>query len=283
MIGQVVKVHSDKYFVKTNNITYQFVARGKLKFNLEKIKVGDFVEVENGAIKKILDRKNSFIRPSVSNIDSILIILSQTPKPDLLLTDILLANAINQGIEVVFAINKTDLGDEVFDEIKNYYKDIGAKFFKVSALNKVGIEELKDYLKGRLTVLAGQSAVGKTSIINALFDLDLKTGELSDKIMRGKHTTTHSEIFEFGDIKIIDSPGFYALDSCVKLEELPDCYPEYAERKQFCKFRECTHISEPDCQVKKDVENGVLSKERYDRYVEIYNQLKMRRKLYEKY
>ena len=137
-------------------------------------------------------------------------------------------------------------------------------------------------LSDKLAVLAGQSAVGKTSIVNAMFGLDLKTGELSEKIVRGKHTTTRSEIFEVEDVKIIDSPGFAVIDADVDVKLLPECYNEYFNVSSMCKFRGCTHISEPECKVKELVQSGKLSKQRYERYVEIYNELSTRRTIYEK-
>ena len=130
--------------------------------------------------------------------------------------------------------------------------------------------------------MAGQSAAGKTSIVNSAFGLDLKTGEVSEKIARGRHTTTRSEIFEIDDIKIIDSPGFAVIDAMVDLLDLPKCYPEYVEVEYLCKFRGCSHVSEPDCRVKELVNLGVLSKKRYERYIEIYDEVSKRRIIYEK-
>ena len=134
----------------------------------------------------------------------------------------------------------------------------------------------------KLTVLAGHSAVGKTSIINSVFGLNQKVGELSDKILRGKHTTTRSEIFECEKVRLVDSPGFAVIDAMVSAEELPDCYDEYFTVSPECKYRGCSHVNEPDCKVKELVKSGVLSKDRYGRYVEIYKELLERRNIYEK-
>ena len=153
---------------------------------------------------------------------------------------------------------------------------------EISAKSGEGVDDLKEKLKGRLAVLAGQSAAGKTSIINSMFGLELKTGELSEKIQRGKHTTTRSEIFEFGEYKIVDSPGFAVIEAMVNIDELPECYPDYFEVASECKFRGCSHISEPDCKVKELVNSGKFSEDRYRRYVEIYNEISKRREVYEK-
>ena len=151
------------------------------------------------------------------------------------------------------------------------------KIFSVSSKNGDGISELKLYLSEKLSVFAGQSAVGKTSITNAMFSLQLKTGDLSQKIVRGKHTTTRSEIFEYENVRIIDSPGFAVIDADVELNDLKIFYPEYLEVSNLCKFRGCAHVSEPNCKVKELVDNGILSKKRYERYVQIYKEIQSRR------
>jgi len=152
----------------------------------------------------------------------------------------------------------------------------------VCAKSGQGIDELKKILENKLSVLAGQSAVGKSSIINVMFGFELKVGDLSEKIERGRHTTTRSEIFEVENIKIIDSPGFATIDANVSAKEIPSFYPEYVNVASECKFRGCTHINEPQCKVKQLVESGALSKQRYQRYIEIYNELQNRRIIYEK-
>ncbi len=273
MIGQVYKAHSDSYSVKHDNKLYDCRARGILKIRSDGISVGDIVEFEKGAIKSVRERKNHFIRPNVSNVDLVVAVISPEPKPDYYLVDKLLISAIKEGVEFIIVCNKPDVDDKLIDEIKREYNRLDLPFYQVSAKTGQGIDQLKSKLKGKLSVLAGQSAVGKTSIVNAMFGLDLKTGNLSEKTMRGKHTTTRSEIFEFEDIKLIDSPGFAVLDTFVTAEELPEYYPEYFEFSGECKYRGCKHISEPACKVKEMVNKGELSKARYQRYMEIYNDL----------
>lgn len=282
MVGQVYKAHSNKYQVKCGEKLYTCGARGVLKIKSDGICVGDFAEFEKGVITRVLQRKNRFIRPSVTNVDVIVAVVSPLPKPDFYLIDKLLISAIKEDVDFIIAVNKPDIDDTLINSVKSEYGSLGFPIIEVSAKNGKGIDELKDMLKGRLSVLAGQSAAGKTSIINSMFNLDLRTGDLSEKIARGKHTTTRSEIFEFGEYKIVDSPGFAVIEAMVTLDQLPECYPEYFEVSKDCKFRGCSHVSEPDCKVKELVESGKLSKNRYVRYVEIYNEISKRREIYEK-
>lgn len=282
MIGQVYKAHSDKYLVKSGNETYNLSARGVLKFKSEGISVGDYVEFDKNSIIRVLERKSHFIRPNVSNVDLIVAVISPEPKPDYYLIDKLLISAIKENVEFVLVVNKTDVDDTLIDQIKKEYLKLNLNAIPVCAKTGRGIEELKTLLSGKFAVFAGQSAVGKTSLINTLFNLNLKTGDLSEKISRGKHTTTRSEIFEVGDVKVIDSPGFAVLDAFVTADELCEYYPDYFENSGGCKFRGCKHVSEPQCKVKEMVENGELSLGRYQRYIEIYNELLKRREIYEK-
>ena len=281
-VGQVYKVHTNKYFVKVKENLVQCDARGLLKIKSDGILVGDFVEIEKTTIVKVLERKNRFIRPNVSNVDSVVAVISPEPKPDYFLIDKLSVNALKEDVEFVLVVNKSDIDAKLFDEIKDEYSNANVKIFSVSSKTGEGIEDLKSYLGGKLSVFAGQSAVGKTSITNSMFSLQLKTGDLSQKIVRGKHTTTRSEIFECDNVRIIDSPGFAVIDADVELDDLRIFYPEYLEVANLCKFRGCAHVSEPNCKVKEMVENGVLSKKRYDRYVQIYKEIQSRRISYEK-
>lgn len=281
-IGQIYKAHSDSYTVNIDKNSLNCGARGVLKIKSDGFSVGDYVKVDKKTIVEVLPRKNRFIRPNVSNVDLVVAVFAPEPKPDLYLLDKLYINAVKENVDLIIVVNKQDVGDQVLELIRNEYKDLGIEILSVSSKTGVGILELKEKLKGKLSVLAGQSAAGKTSIVNAMFGLNLKTGELSEKILRGKHTTTRSEIFEQDDIKLIDSPGFAVLDADVEVDEIIECYPEYFEVSKYCKFRGCTHISEPDCKVKELVNSGQFSKERYVRYVEIYNDIAKRRKIYEK-
>ena len=278
MKGQVYKAHSDKFLVCTENGMQRVGLRGILRRQHDRVVVGDYVEIEYGTISKVLERKNFFTRPCVANIDTVVIVVSPEPKPDFLLIDKLVVNALYENIEIVFAVNKSDVSDEMFEVIKQEYSTIGATFFKVGAIRKDGVQEFSKQLENKLVLFAGQSAVGKTSLVNALFGTSLRTGDLSEKIMRGKHTTTHSEIHSFFDKRIIDTPGFAVIEARIKADELKDYYPEYASLAKDCKFRGCNHVNEPECAVKTAIEQGKLSKDRYQRFLQIYNELKEKEK-----
>lgn len=285
MVGQVIKVNTNSFTVVSNEQPLEMVSKCIARGNLKKrgeVLVGDFVNYSDGVIEKVLERKNRFTRPNVANIDSVVVVISPQPKPDFILIDKLLINAFSLGIDVIFAINKSDIDDEIYNIVKNDYSKIGINIFKISAKSGVGLEELKKKISGKLVLLAGQSAVGKTSIINCLFGKNEKTGQLSDKILRGRHTTTHSEIFSYDNLRLIDSPGFAVIDSNVDAKEIHKYYPEYVEISDNCRFRGCIHVSEPNCSVKEAVELKLLSSERYKRYITIYNETLERRTLYEK-
>ncbi len=281
MVGQVYKVQSDTYLVKCGEESLVCNSRGVVKKRGDGILVGDYVRLENKVIKEVMSRKNRFIRPSVSNVDLVVLLISPKPKPDYYLIDKVIVNAIKENVEVIFVINKADSDGELYNEICAEYKDLNIETYKISAKTGQGIDALKERLKDRLSVLVGQSAVGKTSLVNAMFGLNLKTGELSD-IGRGRHTTTRSEIFEIEGIKVVDSPGFAVIDAEVGAEEFPEYYEEYFSVSHECRFRGCKHIDEPDCKVKQLVGEGVFSPNRYQRYKEIYDDLSKRRKIYEK-
>ncbi|MBE7081962.1 MAG: ribosome small subunit-dependent GTPase A [Clostridiales bacterium] len=281
-LGQVYRVHSNKYFVKIGDELIRCGARGLLKLNNNEILVGDFVEVDKDTIVSVKERTSRFVRPNVSNVDNIVAVVSPKPKPDYYLLDKLYINAVKEGVDFYIVVNKSDIESDVYQEILSEYSNLDIKILQVCAKSGQGIDELKKILENKLSVLAGQSAVGKSSIINVMFGFELKVGDLSEKIERGRHTTTRSEIFEVENIKIIDSPGFATIDANVSAKEIPSFYPEYVNVASECKFRGCTHINEPQCKVKQLVESGALSKQRYQRYIEIYNELQNRRIIYEK-
>ncbi len=281
-IGQVYRAHSNKYFVKIDDELIRCGARGVLKLNNNEILVGDYVEVDKDMIVSVKERTSRFIRPNVSNVDNIVAVVSPQPKPDYYLLDKLYINAEKEGVDFYIVINKSDIESDIYQEILSEYSNLDIKFIKVCAKTGQGFSELKKVLENKLSVLAGQSAVGKSSIINTMFGLELKVGDLSEKIERGRHTTTRSEIFEVDNIKIIDSPGFAVIDANVDAKEIADFYPEYVSVASECKFRGCLHVNEPQCKVKELVESGALSKERYQRFIEIYKELQNRRIIYEK-
>ena len=211
----------------------------------------------------------------VANIDKLLIVVACTPKPDLLLVDKLIIYAQILGIEPIIVINKSDLSDESFvKSIKNQYLHI--KIFLISATQNTGTKELVNYIKNSVCSVCGQSAVGKSSLINALIpSAQLETQGLSAKIERGKHTTRVNQIFVSNDICIADTPGFSSLDLEIDFKELSAFYPEFDKFLSDCRYLDCSHVGEgKDCGVIRAVEAKQLNLERYNRYVDLYKKLK---------
>lgn len=254
--------------------------RGRLRLDGD-IFIGDYVEFSaynngKGAIEKVLPRKNKITRPYITNIDMIVICIAPLPKPDFFLVDKLLINCIKQNITPILCVNKIDLIDDDFKaNVENSYKDL-CDIVYVSAVTHQGIDELISLIKGQYVSMAGQSAVGKSSIINAITGRQmLEIGELSRKVERGRHTTRAVEIFDIGyGIRLADTCGF----SVLQLEdfdpaELSTYYTDFDEFAAKCKYRGCNHINEPECGVKQAVENGELNADRYNRYVTLYNEL----------
>lgn len=272
MTGQIIKVKKSFCEVKVQDKVLPCLVRGNVK-KLRPV-VGDFVEIDkDNAICSIAPRKSHFIRPLCSNVDCVNIVIASVPKPDYLVVDRLIAMACNGGAGVILTVNKCDLSTEVSNYVFEHYQKAVDKIFTVSAVNGQGTAELKEYLQGKLVVFAGQSAVGKTSLVNGIFSESFRVGELSRKTQRGKNTTTSSQIIEDNGIRVMDTPGFtslYALN--IPLENLKDCYAEFEGKK--CYFNDCKHLSEPDCGVKLSVEKGEISQERYNRYKLIYNEIK---------
>lgn len=251
-----------------------------------KLCVGDFVELrENDNVKdeyvvcKILPRKNALIRPSVVNIDNLVVVVSPTPEPDFVLVDNLILYSMFNDINPVLVVNKCDLiSDEQKQSILRQYNGVIKDIVFVSAIDGVGINSLRNILSGNFSALAGQSAVGKSTLVNCLCpNLNLKSGELSEKISRGKHTTRHHEIFTFDDIMIADTPGFSMFDvTDIKCDDLHLYYPDFVDFENDCKYKGCTHVNcnSSNCGVVKAVENGQICLERYKRYCKIYSDLK---------
>ena len=279
MKGIIIKGIGGFYYVKDADSTvYECKARGIFRKNNIKPTVGDYVEFENGSINEIYPRKSHLIRPSVANIDNLIIVIAAAnPSPDYFLTDKLIVAALASGITPIVCINKTDLAEDT--DIVNIYSKAGFEVISICAEKKLGIESVERIINGKVSAFAGLSGVGKSSILNLLSDAAAQTGEIS-RINRGKHTTRHVELFDIGNNSfILDTPGFSSLaitEICdVKAEELEQYYPEFHTiEDDFCRFKGCSHINEPDCAVKRLVQSGNISIERYNNYAELYNQLK---------
>ena len=280
--GQVIKIHSGIYTVLAAGKKYECSARGNLKIKSEGIITGDYVKIDEAAatVDTVLARKSYFVRPSIANVDAVNVVIAYPPKPDYFMLDKLLLTLFSKDVEVIISVNKTDLDGGVYSEVYKNYADTGCRMFQVSALTGEGIPELKEFLRGKLVAFAGQSAVGKSSLVNALFGLNLKTDDVSVKTGRGRHTTTVSEIFDCGGIRVADTPGFSIIRPDIPAEDAALYYPEYFKRLGQCKFRCCTHISEPGCKVLYDVTSGELSKDRYLRYKNIFAELKQEKSKY---
>lgn len=287
MTGRIIKGVGGLYYVAVKSSIYECSARGRFRKAKIVPTVGDYVEItvvdeenKKGAIDKIDERKNSLIRPRVTNIDTAVITFAAaSPDINMDLLDRFLILAETQNIpNIVICINKSDLGSDTDREnIMRIYGKV-YKVVYVSAEENKGIEELKSALKG-VTVFAGPSGVGKSSIINRLIPgINRQTGEISRKIERGKHTTRQVELIHMsGDVYIVDSPGFTSLSlEFIKAEDIQHYFREFSPYIGKCYFNDCAHIAEPGCEIKEHIGKGI-SEERYERFVYLYNELKQRR------
>ncbi len=289
MHGRIIKGVGGFYFVHTGEGIYTCKAKGLFRLDGTKPLVGDEVELDvipgedmTGSITVICDRKNEITRPNVANVDQALIIFALTqPKPNFVTLDKMILQYKAQGIPVLICFNKEDLTDEkAVGEVTSDYGKCGCRLFVTSAKDNEGIEELTRSLYGLTTTVAGPSGVGKSSIINCLLHDDkMATGKISDKLMRGKHTTRHSEIIPIADDSyIIDTPGFGSFDLYdIDAGELSGYYEEFS---QFlaCRFMPCAHTHGPGCAVKESVEHGGIPQRRYDNYVYILSELNRSRR-----
>lgn len=269
-----------------------YECRAKGIFRKEGIKplVGDDVELDVlddaeklGNIRKILPRKSVLVRPAVANVDQALILFAIVkPNPNFNLLDRFLIRMEQQKLLTVICFNKEDIASsEEKEALRSAYETCGYRVLFISALENRGLDQVRELLNGKTTTLAGPSGVGKSSLINQLSpETNMETGEISEKIKRGRHTTRHSEIIALGNgTYIMDTPGFTSLDMPdITKEELGGYYPEFREYEPFCKFRGCAHISEPDCKVKEAVEEGKISPVRYENYMVLYRELKENRR-----
>lgn len=291
MTGKIIKgIGGFYYVVCENDITYECKAKGVFRNRKIKPLVGDNVEIEIldeeknlGNIEDILPRFNWLNRPAATNVDQTVIIFAvSAPAPNFNLLDRFLINMEQHEVPTVICFNKVDLeGFRQSEDICRSYTKSGYEVLFISAESGYGIDVLEAVIKGKTTVFAGPSGVGKSSTLNSLFpDANVQTGGLSEKIQRGKHTTRHSELmFVDDDTYIMDTPGFSSLyTEGIEAEDLKLYFPEIAAYTGTCKFNMCNHISEPGCLVKKAVSDGRISKMRYDDYVMIYNELKEKRK-----
>ena len=273
MQGKIVKNISNLYSVLAENKIYECKPRGKFRnLNITPL-VGDevIIDEENNYILDILPRRNELNRPYIANVDIALILTSiRNPDLSLLLLDKQILFLELHNIKPVIVFSKIDLADDELlnevNELSNYYENIGIDVFYNNELDK-----LKEYLKGKEVVITGQTGAGKSTLINRLGDLNIKTNEISHALGRGKHTTRHVEIYNVEGINIADTPGFSALDIIgYSKEKIRDAYPEFENNN--CRFKDCMHNKEKDCEVKDKVEKKLILKSRYDNYIRIISE-----------
>lgn len=284
MQGIIIGNIANTYKIKIDTKEYEAYARGKLKSQEVVPLVGDTVEIsitdeenKKAIIEQIMKRKNEIKRPKIANIDQIIFIIStQNPKPDLLMLDKQLAYVEKLKIEPVIIINKIDLEDN-YKQIQDLYAKIGYKTIVTSAKQKIGIDKVKECLKNKISVFSGNSGVGKSSIINAIFGIDkTQEGEISIKNKKGKNTTTDTKLYEIDkNTFIADTPGFSSFEiKEIQSNELEKYFREFKPEIIDCEYVGCTHIKEQSCGIKKAVEEGRISQERYERFCKIYEELK---------
>ena len=281
MKGQIVKILSDIHFVSTENKTIPCTCRGIFRKNKVNPYVGDFVlfDEEKKQITEVLKRKNEIKRPPVANIDQGFIITSlKTPDFDPFLLDKLIVQLELNHITPVIILTKLDLvSDEEKEKVREtvkYYKKIG-----YTVLENTQLEEIKKLFQGQTTVFTGQTGAGKSRLLNQLDkNLNLETGEVSESLGRGRHTTRHSELWNLFGGKVLDTPGFSALEF-TEYDSLEIANAMIEFKNYPCPFRDCSHTNEPECQIKKEVEKGTILKSRYDSYRRLVtNSDKRRRK-----
>lgn len=281
--GQIIKALAGFYYVKSQGQVYQCRARGKFRKDSLKPLVGDYCEfsIENqneGYILSLLPRKNSLIRPPICNVDQALLVFSvKEPDMNLLLLDRFLILIEHLQIQPIICISKMDLVDSslIYHQMKPY-EDAGYQVLYVSSKQEQGIEAVKNIFKDKVTVVTGQSGVGKSSLLNALdIHLQIDTNEISKALGRGKHTTRHVELIEMYGGYVADTPGFSSLELNIEPVDLAISYHDFHELSKQCKFRGCLHESEPHCAVKNAVEQGEISSQRYEHYLMFLKESKL--------
>ena len=284
--GRIIKGIGGFYYVETGNCLYECRARGIFRKNKITPLVGDRVKIsivdeenKKGVVEEIEKRDTELVRPPIANVNKALIVFAvKNPTPHLSLLDRFIVLAERENLEIVIVLTKIDLDDDnVYQKIKDIYEPCGYKVIGVSNTQKINIDKIKEELKDNIVVFAGPSGVGKSSLLNEIdSNFKLQTGNVSDKIKRGRHTTRHAELFEleFGGL-VADTPGFSSLTlDDIEDIELKEYFIEF-DKYDDCKFgSKCIHQNEPNCAVKQAVEDGDIPKERYESYIHLINEIR---------
>ena len=291
--GKIIKGIGGLYYVDTENGLYECRARGIFRKNKITPLVGDRVSIsvvdeenKKGVVEEIEERDTELVRPPIANVDKALIVFAiKNPSPNLSLLDRFIVLAEKENLEIVIVFTKVDLDTdgELLGELKDIYEVSGYKVISVSNKLKLNIDKIKEELKENTVVFAGPSVVGKSSLLNEVDkNFELKTGEVSDKIKRGKHTTRHAELLklECGGM-VADTPGFSSLTlDDIDESELKEYFIEF-DKYDECRFgSRCIHENEPSCAVKEAVENGDISKKRYESYIQLLNEIRSGKRRY---
>ena len=290
--GIIIKKFGGFYFVKSGNSLYRCTYRGKHRLDKADVFPGDFVEFTvleeaqelQGVVEKVLPRKNLLMRPLVANVSQLICVTAvKSPEPNYFLLDKLLVCAEVIGLQVVVCINKKDISPQESQEIAEKYARVGYRVILTSAKTKEGIEDLKDLMAHHLSVFAGQSGVGKSSLLNILKpEAQMEVGEISSKLKSGKHTTKHVELFQLENGAFVaDTPGFSRIDvPPLVREEVSDYFPEMRRLRPECKFNTCLHNAEPGCAVTTALEAGEIDPLRYRSYLTLLNESIARERSY---
>ncbi len=271
------------YYVRCEDKEYECKARGSFRKKRSSPVAGDRVEIsvpDEGycAIEQILPRKNKLKRPALANIDALVIVCSTVdPQPNFTVIDKMTAAAVNNGMTPVLAVSKNDIKNG--DEVCEIYRKSGIKVFQCSPDDKSETDALRDYLKGKVSAFTGNSGVGKSTLLNMLFpSLELATGQISEKLGRGRHTTRVVELFELDGCFVADTPGFSTVDlqryEMIDKEQLQYCFPEFEKYLGQCQFTSCAHTCEKGCKILEAVQNGEIAESRHKSYVQMYNEVK---------
>ena len=281
--GRIMKALSGFYYVQTPERLVECKARGRFRKEGISPLVGDWVTITmergKGMIEQILPRANSFVRPAVANLDYLVLLVSQSiPVTEPFLIDRVTAIAGNQNVPVIICVNKSDLQSE--GSLAQIYSHAGYDVVTTSAVTGAGVEQLKALITGKTVAFTGNSGVGKSSILNRLApDLHVLTGEVSERLGRGRHTTRHIELFALPDGTFVaDTPGFSSFDTdqmeVVLKENLQYAFPDFAPYLGKCRFHDCAHLKEPGCAVTDALLQGLIEPTRYDSYVKLYEKAK---------